>query len=230
MVLGGGRELFGWSVRRARGVSPAADVSSFDGVLAALASAPRWDVARTDALVGEVDQIALKHWARNVRDRHGPGAVAKVQRALGPWADVVPLEPQAEARIAVAAQARLTEAVADALHGGALLPLAALTREDVRRDVSTAARLGLRAYGAVRALRHVPEVHAKLYDVGEATVDVRRGAATVRYRGAALFAQPTWRFLVAVSLGLAVEGGAGRPPREARVDGDDDAFEIELGW
>lgn len=202
----------------------------FEEVLRVLAGAPRWDEGRTDALGGEVDQVTIRHWARNVRERHGADAVARVQRELGAWAERVPLEPEAEARIAVAAQARLTEAVADALHGGDLFPLAAITREDVRRDVSAAARLGLRAYGAVRALRHVPEVHAKLYDVGAASVDVRRGRATVRYTGAPLFAQPTWRFLVVVSLGLAVEGGAGRPPREARTDGGDASFEVELGW
>ena len=54
--------------------------------------------------------------------------------------------------------------------------------------------------------------------------------AELEYANAPLFGHPTWRFVVLTALGIAVEGGAGRPPARAAFDGDEARFRVSLEW
>lgn len=212
-------------------VRPGAALLTFDDALRELGAAPRWGSAQTEALEGEVDGVMMRRWARNLRGRHGPRALERVRARLGPWSTRIPPDPRPTSRLPVAAQVVLTESIADELHGGDLHALAPLVREDVRRDIPLPARLGLRAYGAERALGHVSEVHARLYTVGRASAEVEPGRALVRYEGAPLFGQPTWRFIAVTSLSIVIEAGAGHPPTEAGfVAPGEEEFEVELRW
>lgn len=170
----------------------------------------------------------LRRWADNLTRRHGPGAVDRVRARIGDWE--VPTDPQPGDPVRVAAHLRLIEAIADELHDEDLHRIAHNVREDVQRDIPRAGRLAMRAYGAKRALRHVPEAHRKLYGVGEVRAESARGRAELEYANAPLFGHPTWRFVVLTALGIAVEGGAGRPPARAAFDGDEARFRVALEW
>ncbi len=206
-------------------------MSSPHEALRMLADAPRWPPARTEALEGDVDGVMLKAWAMRVDRRHGRGASRRVRAALGPLAEAIPDAPQLGQRLAVAQQLRLTETIAEELHGGDLAALAAAVRDDFQRDIPLAGRLGLRAYGAERALRRAPDAHARLYgDAGEVAAEVAPGQATITYSGAPLFAHPTWRLIVVTALAVMVESGAGHPARDVELAPDPEALRVRLRW
>lgn len=161
-----------------------------------LAREPRWDPARLAALPGRTRADLLGAWGPNVTKRFGAGALARVRARLPACFADVPDVGSARAWVPAGAQLAVTEAIVDACLGGDPRALRAPILEDTRAGLGKVQLLAVRALGPARAIRLGIRDFTKLYDRGEAAAsdgDDRR--VRCAFRGAPLFAHPTWRLL-----------------------------------
>mgnify|MGYP001548360638 CR=1 FL=1 len=108
----------------------------------------------------------------------------------------------------------------------ALLPLLV---DDTRRASSRAGLALLRRIGPRTMFKMAPSKHKQAYDMGALDTTVRRGDAVLRFRGAALFAHPTWRVLqnMAQQTLMAL---ADVPAEVEGVDEGNDGFSVRVRW
>jgi hypothetical protein len=195
-----------------------------------LAAEPPWEAARALALPGHCRGALLRDWAAHVSRRAGPGAVERLRAHLGLGPDLLPDHPPAERWYPVGYQLALTRAIIDLALGGDALALEPLLAEDTARARDKVLLFALRTLGPRRVLRGTSKVHAHLYDVGRAEADVADSSARLSFRGAAMFADPTWRILQL----FAVRGmlrGFRRDLVELVADPEgEDRFTLQVAW
>lgn len=148
------------------------------------------------SLPGRCRGSLLKDWAQHVRRRFGAGEPDALRETLGVDARTLPDAPDKDGWVRVAHQLALTRQIAERHLGGDLLALEDLLREDARRKsdrwVDRVVRLAL---SPRRILGETRKIHAALYDQGQAEAAVEKHQATITWRGAAFFGEPTWRTL-----------------------------------
>lgn len=162
--------------------------------LTALARAPAWPLERTLALPGRCKGSLLKQWGEHVRRRFGEDAANVLRAELGVSSSELPDAPDADKWFPVAWQLALTRRIADHHLGGDMLRLEPMLREDARRQPTRLVeRLARIALTPRRILGATDKIQASLFDLGKAEATVEKTRATIRWSGAAYFADPTWR-------------------------------------
>lgn len=168
--------------------------------LRALAGAKAWPDARVSALSGRCRGVLLRDWGVHVRSAFGETALADVRAALGLDATELPDSPAHKAWVPVQHQLRATRAIAARCLGGDLLALEPLLAEAGTRARDRVVEWAARRAGPGLILKSSPRIHRHLYDAGEVVADVGRDRAELNWRGAAFFAEPTWRLLQCFAL------------------------------
>lgn len=181
-------------------------------------------------LAGRCRGVALSRWAASCRTHFGELALARVRTRVAAQGWAVPDEPSHDAWFPVGVQLALTDAILDECLDGDAAALEPIVVADVRATLPKAAALLLRAAGPGSVLARAPRIHAHVYDVGRADAEVRRRAATVCYRGAALFVQPTWRVLQRCAMRGLVQVCGRSVVALDEVDLGDDGWRVELTW
>lgn len=201
-------------------------------ILRDLAGRPAWPLDEVLALPGRCRGSLLKDWASHVRRRFGPGEPEVLRATLGVDARALPDAPDKESWVRVSHQLALTRQIAERHLGGDLLALEALLREDARqkadRWVDRVVRLAL---SPRRVLGETKKIHAALYDLGEASATVDKHRATITWRGAAFFGEPTWRTLQVFAVrGLFDTLGGSVRVVEARGADRESGFALTIAW
>lgn len=196
--------------------------------LDALAKTPRWPLDWTLALPGEVRGNALRNWGVHVRRRFGPEAPDRVRAALGLGRDVLPDEPTKKHWLPIHSQIRLVQIIIDEYLGGD-----ALRFESVFEDTTGAAEkvllLAGRMAGPAMVLRMAGSYHESVCSVGQCIPNVGSGVATLEFKGAAVFADPTWRFIQTIGMkGMFAQ--LKKPLDLIEGESGDEAFKIHMRW
>jgi len=195
-----------------------------------LAHAPAWPTDRVAELEGRCRGVVMRDWGAHVRARWGEAGLAEVREAAALSPEDLPDAPAPRVWYPVAHQLVVTRAIADRHLGGDLLALEPLLVEAGRSARDRVVEWAMRRVGPGFVLKHAHRVHRDLYDRGEVTSDVRRGEATLRWEGAGIFAEPTWRVLQCFALRGAVRLlGRELGHLEAASEGGDD-LTLRLGW
>jgi len=193
-----------------------------------LARAPRWPLEWTLALPGEVRGNALRNWGVHVRRRFGPHAPSRVREALGLDTDTLPDEPSKKHWVPVHAQIRMVQVIIDEFLGGDPMPF-----QSIFEDTSGAAEkvlvLAGRMAGPGMVLRMSGSYHESVCSVGRCVPSVNGTSATLDFRGAAVFADPTWRFVQAVGM-QGIFKTLKRPLELLEGESGDEAFKIHMRW
>jgi hypothetical protein len=198
--------------------------------LAGLAAEPHWPRDRLASLTGRCRGAVVGKWAEGCRLRWGDTAPDLLRGDLGVDMARLPDVPPQREWLPAELWLRLTDAiVARFLHGDALA-LEPLMVADARRSAGMTARLFARQLGVPRILGATGRIHGWLYDVGEAGAVVGPGEATIRWSGAELFAQPTWRLLQIFGLRGAIETAGGRSADVVVASASHDGFEVIARW
>lgn len=185
----------------------------------------RIGVLMSDGPQPKVRGLLLRGWADYVSAHFGDDAVGGICAAVPEIAqDVEPLEwYPATWQLAVTQYI-----VAQACRGDEDRAIASL----IDYGMGTADAMALRAarwLGPERVFRLAPKIHRHLYNVGECDTQTRRGSATLRWSGAALFADPTWQLLQkAAVLGVLAAAGRRRDGLDAASQGD--GCSLTIGW
>jgi len=201
-------------------------------ILRDLAGQPPWPLGDVLALPGRCRGSLLKDWALHVRRRFGAGEPDALRQTLGVDVRTLPDQPDKDAWVRVAHQLALTRQIAERHLGGDLLALEELLREDARsksdRWVDRVVRLAL---SPRRILGETRKIHAALYDQGQAEAAVDKTRATITWRGAAFFGEPTWRTLQVFAV-RALFDTLGGSVRVVDVRGAERAseFSLSLAW
>lgn len=165
-----------------------------------IASAPRWESARTEALAGQIRGALLRDWASHISQRWGAQALQEVREQLGPAGDSLPDAPAPQAWVSVSTYLRLTEIIIDHLLDGDALALEPLLREDSLRNNEKRLRWLARLFSPKAVFRMIPNGLSKVYDLGAAHVEIDAQRATLAFEGAAFFPHPTWLLLQCFAL------------------------------
>ncbi|MFO0748527.1 MAG: hypothetical protein U1F43_23105 [Myxococcota bacterium] len=196
--------------------------------LEALAKTPRWPLDWTLALPGEVRGNSLRNWGIHVRRRFGPTAPDKVRELLGVGPDVLPDEPTKRNWMPVHVQIRMVQIIIDEFLGGE-----AVRFESVFEDTSGAAEkmlvLAGRMAGPGMVLRMAGSYHESVCTVGKCLPTVNGGSACLEFKGAAVFADPTWRFVQTVGM-KGMFAHLKRPLDLIEGESGDEAFKIHMKW
>lgn len=198
--------------------------------VAGLADAPPWPDARLIALPGRCRGAAIGDWAGSCSRRWGPEAVLRLRQDLDLDAGTLADEPSKTDWFPIALWLRLTDAIVARHLGGDLLSLEPLVVEDARRAAGLTAKLVARQLGPARILAASSRIHGWLYDVGAVDAETSDNAATLRWTGAAVFGQPTWRALQVFALRGAVETAGGADVSLELLDCPEDGFALVARW
>ncbi|MCC6623601.1 MAG: hypothetical protein IT385_20250 [Deltaproteobacteria bacterium] len=193
-----------------------------------LARVPRWPLEWTLALPGEVRGNSLRNWGVHVRRRFGPNAPSRVRELIGVPAEVLPDEPTKKHWVPVHTQIRMVQAIIDEFLGGDPLPFQSIF-EDTTGAAEKVMVLAGRMAGPGMVLRMAGSYHESVCSVGKCVPTVDGGAATLEFRGAAVFADPTWRFVQAVGM-KGIFTTLKRRLELLEGEGGDDAFKIHMRW
>jgi hypothetical protein len=164
-----------------------------------LAHEPPWPVDRTLALPGRVRGNALRAWGLHVDQRFGEGSAERVREHLGMSPDDLPDRPTKKHWYPVSLQIRMVRFIVDELLGGDALAFESVF-EETTGTAEKALVLAGRMTGPGIVLRMAGSYHASVCDVGRCLPTVSHGKATLDFRGADVFDDPTWRFANMISL------------------------------
>ncbi|CAN5802717.1 hypothetical protein BH11MYX2_BH11MYX2_08250 [soil metagenome] len=199
-----------------------------------LAAIPRWDRENTLALHGRARGDLLGAWGNNLVARFGTDALARVRRRVGPPHDsLAPLLTDHE-WAPVHAQLLITEAITDELFGGDLCALYPALLEDTRKGLGRFKLAALRALGVGRAFKIVPKIFNKVHDKGSVALETSEPSTgwtgvRLRFTGAPLFTNPTWRVLQLFATKVVLDLGE----VQGQVVGHDNGqygFLCDAGW
>jgi len=198
--------------------------------LETLAAAPPWPLAREVAVAGRCRGALLRDWAAHVERRGGSDAVARLRERVGIGPELLPDAPKFDGWYPVGYQIALTRAIVDVALDGDILALEPLLAEDATRFRDRLLEMAMRALGPKRLLKRTAKAHAWLYEGGQAEAEVGDGAAVISFRGAAFFANPTWRVLqIFATRGML--RGFGRDITKLQADAEgEDRFTLEVAW
>ncbi len=189
-----------------------------------------WSSEATMALAGRCRGVLLRGWASRVRRRWGEDAPDLLRADVGVGVDTLPDHPDARAWLPVGPYLRLNEAIVARCCAGDTAAFAAALADDARRSAGFLARTVARRLGPERLLRQAVDAHPQLFDVGETELDGVAGDRLIRYSGARVFDQPTWRFLQLFGLRLLIEsGGADLRACDGAARGPT-TFDVRLRW
>lgn len=196
--------------------------------LEGLAKVPRWPLDWTLALPGEVRGNSFRNWGVQVRRRFGAGAPDKVRATLGLTPEVLPDEPTKKHWVAIHTQIRMAQVIIDEFLDGD-----AMRFESIFEDSSGAAEkmlvLAGRMAGPGMVLRMAGSYHESVCTVGKCQPTVNGGSATLEFRGASVFADPTWRFLQTIGM-KGMFAHLKKPLDSIEGEPGDDAFKIHMRW
>lgn len=188
--------------------------------LAALAAAAPWPVDRTVAAGGRCHPALVSGWRQLVAADVANGVVADLH------ADGLDLQPDAHGRIAVAAWLRLHDHLAQRLSGGDRAAFGQLWLQEVGGRLPWLGRAGLRALGLTGAVRQLPGVWAAGFDLPAPQVQVHGGHVDATWRRHAVFAAPTYRWLIALQGALLAPVCGGWPGVRVAAAVAEEPFEI----
>lgn len=189
-----------------------------------------WSDERLRALPGRCRGAAVGNWADACRRRWGQPAVDGLREALGADGQLLADEPPKTAWLPIHLWLRLTDAIVARHLNGDLSLLEPLVVEDARLAAGLTAKLVARQLGPARILGASGRVHGWLYDVGEAVAEVQESSATLRWTGAEVFEQPTWRALQVFALRGAIETAGGDGVEVGPLPGPDEGFAVSARW
>lgn len=198
--------------------------------VADLARAPAWPRERVRAIPGRCRGALLRDWGNHVRRLWGDDALAALRAELGLDEATLPDAPALRAWYPVRYQCEATRLIADRFTGGDPLGLAPLLADAGSRLQDGVIAWAIRTLGPGVVLKNAGRVHKDLYDVGRCTSRVGKGEAELRFSGAELFAEPTWRVLQMFALEATI-GALGRTlvGIEAEDPGGD-GFVARVAW
>lgn len=188
--------------------------------LAGLAAVPAWPVERLRAAGGRCHVALVHDWRTLVAPPLAAAVAADLDReGLG-------LQPDAGGRIAVAAWLRLHDHLAARLCDGDRAAFGRLWLAEVGGRVPWIGRAGLRALGLTAALRQLPGVWTAGFDLPAPLAQFEAHAVTATWRGHAVFAAPTFRWLVALQGALLAPLCGGWPGVHVVAAETEERFEI----
>ena len=164
-----------------------------------LAREPRWPLERTLAVPGRVRGNALRAWGVHVDQRFGPGSADAVRDELRMSASDLPDIPGKKRWYPLHVQTRLVNIIIDRLLDGDALAFESVFEESTG-TAEKALVLAGRMTGPGIVLRMAGSYHGSVCDVGRCVPDVSVGRATLEFKGAETFDDPTWRFANMVSM------------------------------
>ncbi len=181
-------------------------------------------------LPGRCRGTVLARWGELCRRNFGDAALAKIRAGLEAWVPGLPECPTDDAWFPIGVQVELTDAVIDECLAGDPRPLEEMLRDDVRANIGRASALFLRSIGPGPVLARARQLHAHLYDVGQASAVVRDGTAVLVSAGTPLFAHPTWQLLqLFAHRGFLALTGRELRYFHASVPASD-SFRVEIAW
>lgn len=164
-----------------------------------MARVPIWPADRTQSVPGRLRGNALRAWGVHVDHRFGKGAADRVRAHLGLSADELPDQPTKKHWYPVHLQTRLVRFVIDELLGGDALAFESVF-EETTGTAEKALVLAGRMTGPGLVLRMAGSYHASVCDVGRCVPDVSHGRATLEFKDAQVFDDPTWRLANMISM------------------------------
>ena len=195
-----------------------------------LADAPPWSDERLLALPGRCRGAAIGDWAAACSRRWGPDAVRGLREAIDADAQTLADEPNKTDWLPIHVWLRLTDAIVARHLDGDLRRLEPMVVEDARKAAGLTAKLVARQLGPARILGASARIHGWLYDVGEVQAETGDNAATLRWSGAAVFGQPTWRALQVFALRGAIETAGGAGAAVELLPSEEDGFTLMARW
>lgn len=197
---------------------------------AALAGEPRWPLERVLGLPGQCRGSLMRSWAAHCRRRFGDEAVRTIRSRLGPHSTALPDDPPAMAWLPVGLQLATTDLVIDELLGGDAMALLPMLHEDTERNQDRVLGWVVRKLGPGPVLRNAGRIHPHLFDAGVVQGHVRGSSATVAYRDAALFGNPTFRLLQVLGNRILLTMMR-RDVEEVGIVGQGaEAFDLRVAW
>jgi hypothetical protein len=165
--------------------------------------------------------------------RFGSETLARVRRRIGPPHDSLALTLTDREWVPVHAQLLITEAIADEAFSGDITAMYPALLEDTRKGLGRLKLAGLRALGVARAFKIVPKIFNKVHDKGSVQLETAETRSTtgvrLRFSGAPLYTNPTWRVLQLYATKVVLDlGGV-----QGDVVGHDDGeygFLVDAGW
>jgi hypothetical protein len=194
-----------------------------------LASEPRWDLKRVQALPGRSRGDLLGAWGENICVRFGAKALEQLRRRLPAPLDELPAVLTAKDWVPVYAQLVVTEAIVDEWLGGDVRALYPLLVEDTRRALSRVQLMLVRGLGPARALRLGPRTFKAVHERGSNQVEVDGRTARISFSGSPLFEHPTWRLLQLFATQTLLDL-ADRPGVATGQQADADSFVAIARW
>lgn len=164
-----------------------------------MARVPIWPAEKTMAVPGRLRGNALRAWGAHVDQRFGKGSADRVRAHLGMGPDELPDQPTKKHWYPVHLQVRLVRFVIDELLAGDALAFESVFEESTG-TAEKALVLAGRMTGPGLVLRMAGSYHASVCDVGRCIPDVAHGRATLEFKDAVAFDDPTWRLANMISM------------------------------
>lgn len=199
--------------------------------LEALAAvAQPWSAERLDELKSDVRGHLLKDWGKHVERRRGPQAVARIRARTGIHSDALPDEPTLDDWYPSRYQVALTDAIVHEYLDGNYIALEDLLLEDATRKRQRIVRWVAARVGPATVFKKAPGGHRDLYSRGVVEADVHRRRATLTWRDALLFENPTWQMLQMIALRLMMRVMKRSIDRLEGATESAHSFQLHVAW
>ena len=193
-------------------------------------SAMPWSQEKLNGLETMVRGHLLKDWGLHVQRRRGLEAVARVRQLTGIRPPDLPDQPRLDAWYPSRYQIALTDAIVQEYLDGDYLALEDLLFADATRKRERVVRWIAARVGPATAFKRAPAGHREVYSRGVMDAQVKRGHATLMWRGALVFENPTWQMLQMMAMRLMMRVMKRRLITLEGTTPSSESFEINVAW